>query len=102
MEGNAVVKKAAVVTEDSSLAKNANTESATATEDEDSDVDAEELADAAEAESAATSFLQLSSPRTAIASALQLRGAPGDKADARTRVLTLLRQRSEELDSPVP
>merc|ERR1719299_112693 len=66
-----------------------------------SDADAEELADAADADGSATSFLQLSSPRRAIASTLQLRGAPADKSDTRTRVLTLLRQRSEELDSPV-
>merc|ERR1719454_2466254 len=66
-----------------------------------SDADAEELADAADADGSATSFLQLSSPRRAIASTLQLRGAPSERADARSRVLTLLRQRSEELDSPV-
>merc|ERR1719473_1531631 len=106
MEGSAVVEKAAVVTDGSSVAKDiqeTQAESVDAVEGKDanSDADAEELAEAADDEGVAASFLQLSSPRRAIASALQLRGAPGDKADTRTRVLTLLRQRSEELDSPV-
>merc|ERR1719161_946000 len=98
MEGSAVVEKAAVVTDGSNVAKNTQdtqAESVDAVEgaDANSDADAEELAEAADGEGVAASFLQLSSPRRAIASALQLRGAPGDKADTRTRVLTLLRQR---------
>merc|ERR1719473_1711768 len=106
MEGSAVVEKAAVVTDGSNVAKDTQdtqAESVDAVEGKDanSDADAEELAEAADDEGVAASFLQLSSPRWAIASALQLRGAPGDKADTRTRVLTLLRQRSKELDSPV-
>merc|ERR1719230_1009775 len=61
MEGSAVVKKAAVVTDTSSVAQETQAEDVDA-KDEDqanSDADAEELADAAEADSGATSFLQL-------------------------------------------
>jgi len=105
MQGETAVSKAAVVADDSSAAKDtksADAVTADASEgDADSDTDAQELADGVEAEAAAPSFVQLSSPRRAIASAIQLRGAPADKADGRTRVLTLLRKRSEELDSPV-
>merc|ERR1719487_2049843 len=46
MEGSAVVKKAAVTTDDRQIAKE-NTEDVTETQDADSDADAEELADAA-------------------------------------------------------
>merc|ERR1719235_1959429 len=105
MQGEAAVSKAAVVAEDSKAAKDTKSADAVVAEasegDADSDADAQELAEQSEAEAAAPSFVQLSSPRRAIASAIQLRGAPADKADGRTRVLTLLRKRSEELDSPV-
>jgi len=96
MQGHAEVSKAATVVDDAS----------TSTDDKDEDdSEAEELSDAVEDES--VSFLQLESPRSAIASALQkgagkqLRAVPADKVDARSRVLTLLRKRSQELDSPV-
>merc|ERR1719198_2197 len=93
MQGKAVVAKAATVV--------AEDDREVATQDDVDTQDADELADAVETEGA--SFLQLSSPRRAIASAIQaeagqqLRAAP----DARTRVLTLLRKKSAELDSPV-
>ena len=103
MEESALVNNVADSSDGSGTAKDteANTVDATEGEDANSDTDAEELEQAANVEGAAISFLPLSSPCRAIASALQCRGASGDEADTLMRVLTLLRQTSEELDGPV-
>lgn len=92
MQGKAVVAKAATVVED-------HEEAAAPV----ADADADELADAMESEEDAASFLQVGTARAVITSALgkRLRATAAGQPDARERVLTLLRKRSAELDSPV-
>merc|ERR1719265_2699027 len=88
MQGKAVVAKAPAVVEESQ-----DQEPVTP------DADADELAEAVESET--LSFLQLSSPRSAVISAIQTKQLRSTEPDARTRVLTLLRKKSSELNSPV-
>merc|ERR1719235_2347378 len=99
MQSQAAVAKAAVSVDDAGAAAGGARAKSAANATQADDGDAEELAEAAEAE--AVSFLQLSSPRKALASAIQAKALRAAPTDARSKVLNLLRQKSQELDSPV-